>query len=277
MMKKLLKRGLVFAAILGAQVAWADLMLYPTRVVIDGKARGAQVELINSGSKAETYRISLVNRRMTDDGQIVEAKEALPGEAFADELVRYSPRQVTLQPGVAQTVRITVRKPADLAAGEYRSHLQFDRVADAEGQSNLENVAKPEAGQLAIVLQALVGASIPVIVRQGETAASATLDKLAVEAGKDGSKLLTFDIKRSGNRSVYGDFVVTYTPAGGKAVEVGKAGGVAVYAPNPLRKARLALTLPDGTALKNGVLKLTFNERADAGGKLIAQAELAIP
>lgn len=259
------------------QLVRADLMLYPTRVVIEGKTRAAQVELVNSGAKPETYRINLVNRRMSETGEIVEAKEARDGERFADELVRYSPRQVTLQPGVSQTVRINVRLPADLANGEYRSHLQFDRVADAEGQSNLETLAKPASGQLAIVLQALVGASIPVIVRHGETTVTATLDKLALETAKDDAKVLVFNISRSGNRSVFGDFLVTYTPAGGRSVEVGKVGGIAVYVPNTVRKAKLPLTIPDGVMLKGGTLRLTYSERPEAGGKLIAQAELAIP
>ncbi|MDI1245579.1 MAG: molecular chaperone [Rhodoferax sp.] len=277
-MKNLLpKLALNIGLLLLAQVAQADLMLYPTRVVIEGKARAAQVELINSGTKPETYRINLVNRRMSETGEIVEAKEAQAGEQFADELVRYSPRQVTLQPGVGQTVRLQVRLPADLANGEYRSHLQFDRVADAEGQSNLETLAKPESGQIAIVLQALVGASIPVIVRHGETNVVAMLDKLTLEAGKDNAKILNFDIKRNGNRSVYGDFLLSYTPAGGKTVDVGKVNGVAVYVPSLLRKAKLPLTLPEGVTLKGGTLNLKFSERPDAGGKLIAQAELAVP
>jgi P pilus assembly chaperone PapD len=46
--------------------AHADLMLYPTRIVFEKNQRAAQIELINNGSKPATYRISLVNRRMTE-------------------------------------------------------------------------------------------------------------------------------------------------------------------------------------------------------------------
>ena len=270
---------LALALLLGAQSAWADLMLYPTRVELENKQRAAQVELINRGSKPETYRISIVNRRMTETGEIVEAKEVLPGEQFADKLLTYSPRQVTLQPGLGQTVRISARKPADLAVGEYRSHLQFDRVADAEGQSSLEAMAKPEEGQIAIVLQALVGASIPVILRHGDTAATATLDGLKIEPGTDkkATPMLVFAIHREGNRSVYGDLVAEFSAAGAKPMEVARVAGVAVYVPNAMRQARMPMTLPEGPLLKNGTLTLRFSTRPDAGSKLLAQAVLALP
>lgn len=279
-MKNFLSTGaLALTLLLGAQAAWADLMLYPTRVELEKNQRAAQVELVNRGDKPETYRISIVNRRMTETGEIIEAKEALPGEQFASPMLAYSPRQVTLQPGLGQTVRISVRKPADLAPGEYRSHLQFDRVADAEGQSSLETLAKPEEGQIAIVLQALVGASIPVIVRHGDTAATATLDGLKIEPASEKIKspVLVFAIRRDGNRSVYGDLVAEFVVAGAKPVELARVAGVAVYVPNSQRLARMPLTLPAGQALKNGTLTLRFTTRPDAGAKLLAQATLALP
>lgn len=272
--------ALVLVSLLGARTASADLMLYPTRVVLENKQRAAQVEMINRGDKPETYRISLVNRRMTETGEIVEARQAEPGEQFADEMVRYSPRQVTLQPGVSQTVRLSVRKPAELAAGEYRSHLQFDRLPDVEGEASLENSARTDNRQLSVMLKALVGASIPVIVRHGETAAQVVLDELAIEApvARDQPPLLAFAIRRDGNRSVYGNLLAEFTPNGGKTVAVASVAGIAVYVPNALRRARLPLKLPDGqAALKNGVLTLSYTTPPDAGGTLLARTELVLP
>jgi len=271
--------SLLLLLLSAAQPALAGLMLYPTRVVLESKARSAQVELINNGNKPETYRIGIVNRRMTETGEIVAVDKPQTGELFAADMLRYSPRQVTLQPGKSQTVRIMVRKPAGLAAGEYRSHLQFDRVADPEGAANLENLAKPEKGEISIVLQALVGVSIPVIVRHGETRVTATLTDLALEPepGKDNEQLLSFTIKRDGTRSVYGDLVATFTPAGGSPLEVAKISGVAVYVPNALRKNKLPIKLPKGVTLTKGSLTLRYLDRPEAGGKVMAEAKLAVP
>jgi P pilus assembly chaperone PapD len=111
---RILLAWLLLAVILPAH---ADLMLYPTRIVFEKNQRAAQIELINNGSKAATYRISLVNRRMTEDGRFEAAEAAAPGERFADDMLRFSPRQVRLEPGTTQTVRVMLRKPAELADG----------------------------------------------------------------------------------------------------------------------------------------------------------------
>lgn len=264
--------------LLAVPAARADLMLFPTRIVFDKNQRAAQVELINRGRTAETYRISLVNRRMTEDGEIKSADAAEPGEQFADTMLRFSPRQVTIAPGSSQTVRMLLRKPADLATGEYRSHLQFDRVADATPDDSVEAGGDESAGKVGVVITALVGASIPVIVRQGETDARVSLAQLALQpASADAPPLLAFEIRRDGTRSVYGDLAVTFTPRGGTPIDVAKAGGVAVYVPNPLRRARLPLQLPPGAALAGGTLRLSYRERADTGGKLIAESTLVLP
>jgi hypothetical protein len=257
--------------------AFADLMLFPTRIVFD-KQRAAQVELMNQGKTPETYRIHLVNRRMGPNGEFIAIDQPGPGEQFADAMLRYSPRQVTIPPGGSQVVRILLRKPDDLAAGEYRSHLQFDRVAEASGANSVEEVARRGGQEVGVTIQALVGASIPVIVRQGETSAKLDLADLAVQPPTAGAPgLLSFQMKREGNRSVYGDLLATFTTTAGVTFEVARAGGVAVYVPNASRRVQLPLQLPSGNTLPGGTLTLAFRERPESGGKLLAETRLAIP
>jgi hypothetical protein len=272
--------GTLFAAamLMAPLAARADLMLFPTRIVFDKNQRAAQVELINQGLTAETYRISVVNRRMTDNGEITAADTPGEGEQFADAMLRYSPRQVTIAPGSSQTVRMLLRKPADLAPGEYRSHLQFDRVADPVGNTSVETQADSDGKRVGVVLTALVGASIPVIVREGSTQASVTLAQLAFDArAKESPPILAFEIHRDGNRSIYGDLIVTFTPRGGAPIDAAKAGGVAVYVPNAFRRMRMALQIPAGTSLSGGTLRVVYRERADTGGKSLAEASTVLP
>jgi hypothetical protein len=256
--------------------AHADLMLYPTRIVFEKNQRAAQIELINNGSTPATYRISLVNRRMTEDGKFEAADSAAPGERFAADMLRFSPRQITLEPGTAQTVRVMLRKPAELAEGEYRSHLQFDKLADVEGNASIENQGKADKG-IGIVLNALVGASVPVIVRHGTTSANVSLGHLALQKDDAQHPLLTLQFERDGSSSVYGDLSVVFTPRGGKPQTLAEVGGIAVYTPNRMRKAALPLQVPPGLALAHGTLEVSYRERPEAGGKLLAQANLALP
>ncbi|GGE73619.1 fimbrial biogenesis chaperone [Massilia psychrophila] len=256
------------------QLALADLMLYPTRVVFEKNQRATQVDLINNGSEPAVYRISLVNQRMGEDGQFLEVNTApLPGELFANDLVQFSPRQVTLQPGTSQTVRVMVRKPADLAAGEYRSHLHFEKMPEPRGANSVE-AGKDK--QIGIVLTALIGASIPVIVRHEVAPASVSLSHL--ELLKDGkAPLLTLQFERTGNSSVYGDLAVAFTPQGGAEQVIGRAAGIAVYNPNLLRRAKMSLQPAPGVVLARGALRVTYRERPEAGGALLAEGTLALP
>jgi P pilus assembly chaperone PapD len=276
-MRTLAKRAL-FPTLLGwlllAPPAMADLMLHPTRLVFEKNQRAAQVDLINDGSQSATYRIQLINRRMTEDGSITAITEPVPGEQFADGMLVFSPRQVTLAPGTTQTVRVMVRRPAGLAPGEYRSHLYFERLPDPGAADSVESQGQQQIG---ITLNVLVGASIPVIVREGDTDATATLSNLALQRGADGRNVLAMQVERSGNRSVYGDLVVKFTPNGGAETELAHIGGIAVYTPNPMRRANVALANPPRGTLAHGTLRVTYRERPDAGGKLLAEASLVLP
>jgi len=257
--------------------ALAELMLYPTRVVFAGNQRAAQLELINNGTESATYRISLVNRRMSETGAFSNIDVALPGEQFAEDLLRYSPRQVTLAPGAGQAVRIMVRKPANLATGEYRSHLLFAKQPEPRGRTSVESSNAKADNEIGIMLTALVGASIPVIVRHGNTDASVALTRLDLRRPADKAPVLAFVVERSGNQSVYGDLTISFTPNSGSEQVIARANGVAVYTPNPLRRASITLGQLNGSRLTNGALRVTYREQAEDGGALLAATVLQLP
>lgn len=254
--------------------ARAELMLHPTRIVFEKNQRAAQIELINNGTQPATYRISVVNRRMTEAGKFEAAEIPAPDEHFADTMLRFSPRQVTLQPGAVQTVRVMLRKPADLPEGEYRSHLQFDKLPDPDGATSID---RQGATGIGVVLNALIGASVPVIVRHGATTAQVSMADLSLGIGAAGEPLLRLRFERTGNASVYGDLNVTFTPQGGQPRTLAQIGGIAVYTPNRTRLAALSLEVPPGSRLAHGTLSVSFRERAEAGGALLAQAHLDVP
>lgn len=268
--------ALLLAAAAFAQPSGGNLLVTPTRVVLEGRQRAAELTLVNTGSTTATYRITLIHLRMDEGGGTREIApgEEEPGERFADDLVRYSPRQVTLEPNLAQTVRMQLRKPSVLETGEYRSHLLFRAVPEAAPTPR----ASAPAGRLSVQLNAVVGISIPVIVRQGTTAAQVALSGLALApAGSaNPSPTLRLQIHRSGNRSVYGNLTATFQPATGRPVIVGLANGVAVYVPNGLRTAVIPLLPPPGVALSKGVVHVAYTRQDPAAGAL-AEAELRLP
>ena len=60
-----------------------DLMIAPTRVVLEGRERTAVVNLVNRGDQEATYRISLKNMAMKEDGSYENIEEPVNGEQFA--------------------------------------------------------------------------------------------------------------------------------------------------------------------------------------------------
>jgi P pilus assembly chaperone PapD len=254
-----------------------DLLIAPTRVVLDGRVRTAEIVLVNIGAATATYRISLVRQRMTEDGRFEEVGEPLEGEQFADDLVRFTPRQAVLEPRVAQTVRLQLRKPADLAAGEYRSHLLF-RAIPPVAEATAEEA--PTEGTLGIKLIPVYGISIPVIVRNGETWAKVTISDLELKPGTEDAPnpTLSLVLNRTGNRSTYGDITVTTRFAGqSKDTVLARVAGLAVYAPNPLRRLALALQVPDDANLSGARVQVEYRDRPEDGGALLAKGSLVAP
>jgi hypothetical protein len=259
---------MLLAPCLCAQGA-GDLLVSPTRVVFEGRKRAAELNLSNVGSVRATYRINLVRMEMLENGGFrTLPTEKTPGQVAPEDLLRFSPREVTLEPGEAQTVRLQLRKPADLPAGEYRVHLSFQGVPPPPEP---EDPKAPPVHGLSITLKPVFGLAIPVIIRSGETSATVALAELAYDPQR---AELHSTLLRKGNQSVYGDFRITFKPASGPEAVCGEANGVAIYTPNPLRKMVLPVS---PRAQGPGRLHLTYALPETEGGALLAEAFLDLP
>jgi P pilus assembly chaperone PapD len=258
--------------------AAGQLMVSPTRIVFEGNKRTEQVNLINNGSETSRYRISFVRKRMTADGKFEDIPENEAG-MYSDEIVRFSPRQVTLQPGQSQTVRLMLRKKRNMPDGEYRSHMLFQALPDPAA-ADIDQLADSNAKSLTVQLIPVVGITIPVIVRQGNLAATATLSDFEIKQANTvkAEKTLSLKINRTGNKSVYGDFRVYFTPRDGEPVVVGQINGVAVYTPLASRTVDIKLQTPSGFNLSNGELHITYLAPGkDETTGILAESRLAVP
>lgn len=250
----------------------------PTRIVFEGRQRSAEVNLVNPTSTPATYRISFKNMRMLEDGTYQDIQGPESGELFADQLIIYSPRQVHLEPGVSQTVRLVLRKPPNLPVGEYRSHLLFEALPRVAGT----DIEKPDLkeGEIQIKISTVYAVTIPVIVRHGELSASVSISELSLESAEIPSKatVLFLRLNRTGNRTVSGEVKVTFKSAkGGDELVVGLAQGIAVLSPYPIRTVKLPLRMPEGVVLQNGNLHIVYRSRPEDGGVVLAEADLRVP
>jgi P pilus assembly chaperone PapD len=250
-------------------LAAADLMVYPIRVVMTDRQRTAQVDIVNTSQVQATYKISMVRKRMTETGQFEDVATPEPGEKFADDVVRYSPRQVTLVPGAGQTIRIMFKAPPNLAEGEYRSHLLFAKPPAAISELPAKEQLEPNT--IAMNLTANIGISIPVIARHGNLEANAAIDPASVKISETGQKkqLVGFTLARTGTRSIYGDVVIFR----GKE-KVAEGNGFAVYTPNSQR--RVGVPLLETCFLSPGdTIRIVFTERDEK--KPMAETTVVLP
>jgi P pilus assembly chaperone PapD len=256
-------RSLFCAAAFFAQPAFAagDLLVAPTRVVLDG-GRGTEVILNNVGDAPATYRISLELRRMDADGKLEEVATGAETEREKTTLglISYAPRRVTLPPNQPQVIRIGARIDPALADGEYRAHMLFRAIPDAQPVTET-----PREG-LSIALTPIYGVTIPVIVRKGALQATAAISDVRLERGEDGPTL-AFRLSRIGDRSLYGRLRVTRP---GVTKPLYEARGIAVYAEVAQRTVALPLP-PEVAAAMAGPVVIDYLEDNDTGG-LIAQA-----
>ena len=262
---------IIFSVLVISQTGFAapNLMLFPTRIVFDKNKRSQQLDITNTGADPGTYRITLEDKRMTEDGRFIPIDKFLPGELSAEKIIQYSPRQVELVPGSGQTIRIVLRKPADLPVGEYRSHLLFTRLPDA----NLKN-----GDTSGVIVTPLIGASIPIIIENGATTAEVKLTQLKyLKAKPNEPAILELHIERSGNRSVYGDIIVNYVAKGDSEKVLANVKGLAVYAPYASRIAKIALQSEGNKTFSAGKLTVKYTEPKETGGKLLSEASIEIP
>jgi hypothetical protein len=262
--------GLAAAALLtpSAGVAQGDLLIAPTRLVLDGH-RGGEVILSNTGNEPETYRVTLELRRMDENGDLrpIAEADANATEKAALAMIRYAPRRVTLPPSQPQSIRISVRPGADLPDGEYRVHMAFAALPKVHPVAQ----AAPQKDGISINLTPIYGIVMPIIVRKGELTVKAALANPRLVRGAKGDEFAV-DMTRSGTESVYGDLLVY--PRGAKD-PVFIARGIGVYPEISVRHAAFSITSQQEAAL-TGAVHVEFREANENGGGLIASVDTVL-
>ncbi|MXP10855.1 molecular chaperone [Altererythrobacter halimionae] len=269
---RILRTLAAFLAVASAHPAMAqgDLLVAPTRVVIEGSGSD-EVILNNIGDEPATYRISLVLRRMTEEGELVDVEEADASEAetAALSMFRYAPRRVTLPPNQPQSIRIAAR-PGQAPDGEYRVHMLFRAIPKAV---RVEDEAAERAQGIAIQLRPVYGITIPLIVRKGRLASEVSLDNVRV-VGEPGSEAIALDVARTGDRSVYGEFLV-FSQGGDEPIALVR--GIGVYPEIGTRPVAIPLRGDAAAQARNGPVRIEYREFAANGGGLIAEIEASLP
>jgi hypothetical protein len=244
--------------------AGPGLLVSPTYVLLEGHTHSQSLLLVNRGTTSQTYRISIIDRRQMADGQLVAAEKPGEGEGFASAMLRYAPHQIVLPPDKPQTVRLLLQMPASAPDGEYRSHILFQQVPTAVAT---EDATTQVAPGVSVTIRAVFGVTIPIVVRKGKLAATASLSDLHV-VGAGEQQGLALRLNRAGTRSIRGDLVARLDDT-----QIGMLKNVNVFLSTPYRELTIPLTAR--TDLGGHRLSVTFAEDDDITGAASASQTLA--
>lgn len=252
--------------------ARADLLISPTRVLLTAQQTSAQVTLRNTGDARRTYRMEWREMRRDDAGAYVNIEQPGEDDRIASPFLRYSPRQITLEAGETQTVRVQYQPRAELTAGEYRSHLRFSTVGDEVKESEADATKKAEA-----VIRIGIAFSIPIIVRVGDPGdmnVSISRVQPRMETNpRDGITRLALDVtlERSGAYSSFGDLnVYMQERADSSIVLLGKSTDFAVFAD----AARRSITIPlreDVRVPPGAWVRVSYEGKQEYAGRVLAE------
>ncbi|WP_377160775.1 fimbrial biogenesis chaperone [Pseudoalteromonas fenneropenaei] len=250
-----------FTLLFVSSASLASLTITPTRVVFNDRDRIATMTLLNTSDKTVSYRLQWQELRFSDTGQLTLVEE--PAAYALSKMMRISPRQVTLAPNQKQVIKLALRRPSDLPAGELRSYLNFS----AQPVTAPEDQAQQHSG---LKINLLINYNVPVIVRH-----QATLPELNIAAvEKVAADKLRFILERQGKSSSNGKVLAFHVDQQGQQREIALLNNINVYT----EQQRIAVTLPlTETLPQSGHLLLQYLGSEEYLGVRFAEKHIPLP
>lgn len=257
----------LLAAASPASAGIGDLLVAPTRVVLDGR-KGAEVILNNIGDEPATYRVSIEFLRMTEQGGLVDVTSPTDADKKAQDMIVYAPRKVTLAPHEPQAIRIAARAPQGMPDGEYRVHMLFRAVPPS---TPVVQTGGEQVKGVQFKLTPIYGVTIPVIVRLGNLQATAAIADVHLDE-KNGAPFVDLDLVRNGTRSVYGEVRVLKS---GIKDPIAIQKGIAVY--TDVGKRHVSLPIQEKYKTQaNGSVTVQYVETFDEGSHVVAETQAVL-
>ena len=259
----------------------ADILISPQRAVLTDNKRQAVISLHNPGSVPRAYRLSWVERRVSEDGTVINLKNG-ENPLSITSMVRYSPRSVTVAPGETQSVRLDYRPPANLIPGEYRSHLRigteptFDKNGSSQGT---EVMSGGEKDGLSFRIEAMLSFSVPIFVRHGPGNTDvriSAIEPIVDRSNRSNAPALKVTLSRSGEFSSHGRLVVyQQLDANSPVEEIGEAGSVSIY--TEINRSEQVIKLnPEKRLTPGSWIRVSYEGVGDERGKIFAEQAIQL-
>lgn len=274
-MRKRLSAFVLFSMVLGFMMsaAYATVTVTPMTILIEGRDRYADVNLINTTDKTESYEIGWRFFRMTGTDGIYETSETSITDFDLTQHIIFTPRKVTLEPKSTQKVRLALRLNGEPPPpGDYRGHLEFTQVkaAPAAKKSSSAPTDKPKQ-KMQVGMN--VAFSIPVVYRVGESDTTAVMGNISTAINEKTRKIeVTVPVTRTGQYGILGQLRVYYTPSGGGEFLAGEIRNANIFPEVNERNFKVILS---ADTLSGGTLRVVY-KNLDRKNEIIF-AEKTVP
>jgi len=213
--KKIIIGAGLLAALISANVS-ANLLIYPVRVSFNETERKAEMTLTNTSSQTNTYRLGWTEKEARSEGGYHDlTDEEAKNFPVASNMLRYSPRQVTLKPGERQLIKLTLRRARGLEEGEYRSHILFKAIPSKEESKSSNGTSTS--------VNIMMSFAVPVTIQQGKYDVEVSLKDANIAYNPTtGERKVSANLLRQGQHSASGDISAFWKAPGKKEVLIGK-------------------------------------------------------
>lgn len=245
------------------------LFFTPTRVLLDDQKKVEVMNITNLSEITRAYKISFQDQVMTHEGYTTSVDNF---EYSAKRMLRFVPRDFTLEPGERQTIRIMSRLRPDTAEGEYHTHVRF--LEDVSQRDKLN--PKPE-GQASISAPLAYEALIPAIISHGNVRNNIGLKDAEISKNTETGKYdVNLILTREGNGQGVAYVDTSYIAPNGEASTVTPRRTVYIYREITERKKDYDFTLPEGLA-PGGTIKISISDDAKRGAGPVKEVTLPLP
>ena len=255
----------------GAALAEPMMFISPLRVEIKPGEDTAVVTVTNKASQTKYYKAVLSDQVMAADTTTSEV------ETFtysAKKMLRFMPRRFEVAPGQRRVIRIMARRPADLADGDYHTHMLFEEDLETRNAQRAAAAASGTTvpdGSVKFQVEATYSVAIPVVVQQGTISGSIALGAVRYDAtAANGQPALVAEFARRGNAEASG--YLTATANGEPAIDKRL---LRLY--REVDDYRVVLPLNPKAVQSGQTIKVRLADSFSPEAAVIGQADVQIP
>lgn len=208
--------------------------LDPLRLEFNDGTNSSHVKILNSSKESRSYRVSTYSLRMQENGALMRPDRLTKREAIAKSMVHFSPRITTVPAGESQIVRVAVRRPPGLPAGDYFTYLNVSPIINA----NPEEMTNESDESFSINMN--IGLSIPIIVTVGEYSPRVSLKSVRKAFSRKGEKIFIVELEREGPFNSY-NAISVYGAIDGNEKLIAHHKRVVTYVPVREREVKIPL------------------------------------